>query len=115
METIPWELLTARWGRARGLLGRARDLAWHVLMPCDDVHTVGMGHDLDIAFLDREGKVLASHHRVKSCRRLRCRGAAGTVERFAQESGWLEPGDRLGLTVIRRGDETKRDEREEER
>lgn len=48
------------WLRLRGLLGRPRPRAGEgmLLLDCDSVHTVGMRHALDVAFLDREGTVV---------------------------------------------------------
>lgn len=54
-------LVTARGtlARLRGLLGRRRPPAraglW--LAPCRLIHTVGMRHDIAVAFIDREGRV----------------------------------------------------------
>lgn len=99
METAFCEFMASRSARLRGLIGRVPDRAWHVLAPCDDVHTFGMRHELDIAFVARGGEVLAVHRRVGRSRRLRCRQAAMTVERFARDGPWLMPGDRIGLTI----------------
>lgn len=99
MEIARCGFMTRRLARLRGLLGRAPDRSWHVLAPCNDVHTFGMGHELDVAFIDAEGRVLAVHRQVGKGRRLRCSQAAATVERFARGDPWLMPGDRVGLTV----------------
>ena len=64
---------------------------------CGSVHTFGMRFAIDIAFLDREGRVLAVHENVRPGRMvfggLR---AATTVE---AQAGWLaksfSPGDRF--------------------
>ncbi|MEO6468414.1 MAG: DUF192 domain-containing protein [Acidimicrobiia bacterium] len=45
-------------GRARGLLGRDGIDGVMVLRPCRNVHTVGMRFPIDVAFCDREGRVL---------------------------------------------------------
>lgn len=100
MEAAFCGFMTRRIARLRGLLGREPDRAWHVLAPCCDVHTMGMNHDLDIAFLDANGVVLAVHRRVGKGRRVRCRRAVATVERFARGDPWLMPGDRVGLTLV---------------
>lgn len=99
METVSsgeaCEILTTVRARMRGLLGREPDERLHVLVPCSDVHTFGMDEPLDIAFIDGDGTVLEVYDHVGRSRRVRCRGAAATLERFARESPWVEPGDRL--------------------
>lgn len=87
--------------RLRGLLFRKPDAKVRVLAPCDAVHTIGMVHELDIAFLDSKGKVLAAHRKVGKRRRLRCPGARMALERFANEGPWFAVGDRVSLTVFR--------------
>lgn len=50
---------TNSWERGRGLLGRpplAEDEGM-LIAPCRMVHTIGMRYNLDLAFLDRSGKV----------------------------------------------------------
>jgi uncharacterized membrane protein (UPF0127 family) len=44
--------------RARGLLGRDGVAGALLLEPASAVHTLGMRFDLDVAFLDRRGRVL---------------------------------------------------------
>lgn len=47
-------------GRLRGFLGRRepRQGEGILLLPCNAIHTFGMAFDLDVLFLDGEGKVL---------------------------------------------------------
>ena len=51
---------------------------------CRDVHTLTMRHPLDVAFLDRRGRVVAVHRLVLPGARLRCGRAWAVVERFAR-------------------------------
>ncbi len=44
--------------RVRGLLGRDVVEGGMVLRPCRQVHTVGMHFPIDVAFCDRDGRVL---------------------------------------------------------
>ena len=44
--------------RVRGLLGRDVVEGGMVLRPCRQVHTVGMRFPIDVAFCDRDGRVL---------------------------------------------------------
>ena len=90
--------------KARGLLFSKPDDGALLLMPCSDVHTVGMRHRLDIAFVDATGLVVEAHRDVGPFRRLRRRGAAAVVERFAScASPWFEAGDRRGMVRMRGG------------
>jgi hypothetical protein len=51
------------WARGRGLLGRRALAAGEglLLTPCRSVHMFGMRFPLDVAFLDREGTVVATY------------------------------------------------------
>lgn len=87
--------------RVRGLLLRSPD-AWEgrclLLVPCDDVHTWGMRHAIDLAFVDDCGRVVASHREVGSRRRMRCAHAFAAVERFSADDPWFSEGDELGIS-----------------
>ena len=59
------------WLRLRGLLGR-RGLEpgeGLILHPCRAVHMAGMKFPLDVAFLDRQGSVVAMYHSLAPGRR----------------------------------------------
>jgi uncharacterized protein len=51
------------WQRALGLLGRPRMTEGEglVLRPCKAIHTWGMQYPVDVAFRDRNGRVVASY------------------------------------------------------
>lgn len=102
-----WSLLTLATGaagRAKGLLASRDGNELLLLMPCSDIHTVGMRSKIDVAFVDRMGCVLEAYRSVGPFRRLRNRDAAAVVERFAScDEPWLVPGDRLAVT-LRKGD-----------
>ncbi|HET9199027.1 MAG TPA: DUF192 domain-containing protein [Solirubrobacterales bacterium] len=68
--------------RLRGLAFRDREAAGPgLLIPrCASVHTFGMRFDLDVYFLDRDGRVLAARRRVPPNRVLWCRGARKVLE-----------------------------------
>ncbi len=55
------------WLRLRGLLGRPALDAGEGLMlrPCRAVHMLGMSYPLDVAFLGRDGSVVASYHALR--------------------------------------------------
>ena len=91
------------WSRLRGLLGRPPLAAGQALLivPCQSVHTVGMGYPLDVVHLDRHGVVLRVVRELKPWRfgpliwrsrmvlELPAGAAAGTAE-----------GDRLTLEPV---------------
>ena len=88
--------------KGRGLLlSRPGDAAL-LLVPCSDVHTAGMAHRIDVAFVDEAGGVLASYRDVGPFRQLRHRGAAAVIERFSScRTPWFEPGDRVGVVPMK--------------
>jgi uncharacterized membrane protein (UPF0127 family) len=59
------------WLRALGLLGRQPLVEGEglLLRPCKAVHTWGMRYPIDVAFLDRSGRVVASYEGVGPNRR----------------------------------------------
>lgn len=77
------EVATTLWSRFIGLMGR-RELAeghglW--LAPCNQVHTFFCRFAMDVAFLDREGRVLHIAHAMRPWRIGRLvRGARAAVE-----------------------------------
>jgi uncharacterized protein len=70
------------WERARGLLGRPtlgpNEGFW--IEPCASVHTIGMGYPLDLAFLDRDGRVRKLVYGLPPLRLASGRGARATLE-----------------------------------
>ncbi len=59
------------WQRARGLLGRPplAEGEGLIIRPCKAVHTLGMEHPIDVAFVDQSGVVLASYEALGPNRR----------------------------------------------
>jgi uncharacterized membrane protein (UPF0127 family) len=56
-----------RQSRRRGLLGRTYldpDEGIYIV-PCQGIHMFGMKFPIDVAFIGREGRVLAVHHHLK--------------------------------------------------
>jgi uncharacterized membrane protein (UPF0127 family) len=85
---------------ATGFRSRLRGLAWRdrseagpgLLIPrCSSVHTFGMRFDLDVYFLDRDGRVLSVRRRVPPRRVLWHRGACAVLEIPAGEGGEFCP------------------------
>jgi uncharacterized membrane protein (UPF0127 family) len=58
------------WHRFRGLLARPplRKGEGLLLLQCGSVHTVGMAHSIDVAFLDADGRVVRSIARLRPWR-----------------------------------------------
>jgi hypothetical protein len=60
------EAAESGWARMKGLLGRSKeDLPpgmglW--LVPASSIHTIGMAFPIDVAYLDREGRVIHMYH-----------------------------------------------------
>lgn len=88
------------WGRFRGLLGRPvlESGEGMLLLGCGSIHTAGMDHPIDIAFLDADGRVVRRLERLGPWRV----GLGGPTATHALElpAGRLEetgtaPGDRL--------------------
>ena len=66
-EVASWVGFADRWWRrAVGLLGRSSldDDEGLLLAPCASVHTLGMRFAIDVAFLDRDGRVVSAKPRV---------------------------------------------------
>ena len=52
------ELLDSPRARAKGLLGRPGVAGVVVLHPCRWIHSIGLRFPIDVAYLDRDGKVI---------------------------------------------------------
>jgi uncharacterized membrane protein (UPF0127 family) len=81
---------------AIGFRARLRGLAWReraqagagLLIPrCSSVHTFGMRFELDVYFLDCDGRVLSVRRRVPPRRVLWWRGASAVLEIPSGEGG----------------------------
>lgn len=102
-QAEPIELATTAAQRLRGMLFRDPDGVTRLLVPCRDVHTFGMQHPLDVAFISKDGGVLEVHRKVGVRRRLKNGRASMVVERFSREGDWLHVGDVIRLGASPRG------------
>lgn len=69
------------WRRLVGLAWRREPPPHALLIPrCRSVHTFGMRFPIDVAFLDRDGRVLRLARGVPPNRVLWCRAAAAVLE-----------------------------------
>lgn len=96
----PLRIAASLAGRLRGLLFSPERPGTLLLAPCRDVHTIGMKRDLDIAFFDADGVVVEAYRDVGPMRRIRCRRAVATVERFSETKPWFKVGDRVGVGIV---------------
>src|SRR3954466_1721258 len=64
------DVAASSWRRMRGLLGRPALMAGQglLIVPCQGVHTLGMGYPIDVVHLDRDGVVRKVLHAVKPWR-----------------------------------------------
>jgi len=66
------EAADSGWERMRGLLGRSKEDfppgkgLW--LVPASSIHTIGMSFPIDVAYLDRAGRVIRLYHRLPPLR-----------------------------------------------
>lgn len=81
--------------RMKGLLFTKPHQKDLVICPCKSVHTFGMTHALDIAFVDTCGCILEVHREVRAGRLLRHRQAVLVIERFSDNSTWFEKGQKI--------------------
>lgn len=96
-EAEPIELASTATQRLRGMLFRDPDEVTRLLVPCRDIHTFGMRHPLDVAFVAKDGDVLEVHRAVGVRKRLKNRRASMVVERFSRSGDWLRVGDVIRL------------------
>lgn len=90
----PVEVADTYAGRRKGLLGRDGIDGAIWLRPCRHVHTMGMRFTIDVALIDRRGRVLhvqTMRPRRFSAVRLRCHSVleaeAGVLERWGVRPG----------------------------
>ena len=97
------EVAASSWRRMRGLLGRPALTPGQglLIVPCQGVHTLGMGYPIDVVHLDRDGVVRKVLHAVKPWRL----GPLVWRSRFVLElpagvAAQTMIGDRLTLTPV---------------
>ncbi len=96
--------------RLLGLAGLDRERAGAgLLIPrCRSVHTFGMRFALDLAFLDEDGRVLATRRAVPPCRLASDRRAAAVLELPCRRERWVtwssEGAEQITMTAAREVD-----------
>ena len=93
------ELASDSAARRRGLLGRTSlaDGSVLIIAPCNAIHTFFMKFAIDVVFVDRQGRVVKIHHRLKPWRIGVALGAFAALEFAAGAVGpsGMAKGDRL--------------------
>ena len=78
-----------------------------LLAPCHSIHSFGMSGDIDIAFIDRKGRVMKSQRNLPPGRFAACRGAWATIERFSDDTkSWFQVGQQLEVVQKAREQES---------
>lgn len=83
--------------RLRGLAGRRAPTGEILLANCRDIHTFTMRREIDVAFVNAQGRVLEVYRALRPRTRRRCKEAVFVIERIAQDGWWLQAGDELGI------------------
>lgn len=96
----PLVFATTWWEKLRGLCAKDVHGAVLVLAHCDDIHTFTMKEAIDLAFLDKRGKVIGVYRSVPPKRRIRCRHAVVAIERMASQEPWLIKGTFVCLSQM---------------
>lgn len=90
-------LAVNRRSRLKGLLFTKPHKELLLLCPCNSIHTVGMRHALDVAFVDERGLVVDSFCKVGRSTFLRNRKAKIVLERFACNKPWFVKGEKITI------------------
>lgn len=98
------EIAQQRRERRRGLLGRDRFEGALILQPCRWVHTVGMRFNLDVAYLDDEGRVVKAVHMQRNRVGIPAWQASTVLE--AEAGAFARWGLRVGDIIEIRTDDT---------
>jgi uncharacterized membrane protein (UPF0127 family) len=100
--SLRFEFAVGIGARARGLLSSAvcRRGEVLVLIPCKSIHTFGMADAIDVAFVDRQGRVLEATCGLPPNRLRYCKGATCVLERrSASGNSWFEKDETIELMV----------------
>jgi len=85
--------------RMQGLLCRAplKEDEGLLIQPCSSIHTIGMGYDIDVIFLDRELTIKKIFSHVKPWRFAMSIGAALVLEILADSAAKLGLAENMKL------------------
>jgi uncharacterized protein len=77
------EVAETGWSRMKGLVGRSVDSfvpgkgLW--ISPSEGIHTIGMAFPIDVAYLNSEGRIIHSYHRLAPNRIARIKFRARSI------------------------------------
>lgn len=92
--------LGAQKEKERGL-GCKRSTAEPVLIEhCNSIHTFGMRYAIDVAFVDKNSKVVHAKRALLPNRFLSCRKARCVIERPASKEEWLMSGQVISIRNV---------------
>lgn len=98
-QTAQLRVARTPWQRMRGLLGHPplQPRQGLLILPCNMVHTMGMGYSIDLVYVDREGVILKIAPHVAPLRMSICLDAHAVLELVAGEAQacGLQVGQRL--------------------
>lgn len=89
---IRFRVLRGWFERLRGLLGSDERAAPVVLVGCSSVHTFGMAYAIDVALVDREGRVCKARRALPPRRVMAARRGWLAFERPASAGPWMSEG-----------------------
>lgn len=94
MPVIEVRELTSFWTRLRGLLGTDIDSGSLpvLLRPCRGIHTYGMRYAIDVAHLNKAGRVIQTARALRPNRRSQASQSVCVLERPASSKPWPKPG-----------------------
>jgi hypothetical protein len=92
-------LATSMMSRLKGLLFCSPDDTQIILAPCNDIHTFGMRYSIDVAFVDKWGRVIKVCKAVPPNKRIKDRRAAVVIERFSNDEAWFAEGQKVSLVL----------------
>lgn len=74
--------------RLLGLIGK-KDMRVYIFENCSSIHTMGMSHRIDVAFLSKKGEVMKTIEGLPPWKFASCLGAATTIERIHTNEPWF--------------------------
>lgn len=92
-DKMCFRVLDGFWSRLRGLLGTDAHATPVALVGCSAIHTFAMAYRIDVAFVARDGLVVASHRSVPPGRLVSHGGAWVVLERPHARGRWLAAGE----------------------
>ncbi len=103
-ENLPLCFATRYFDRLRGLFAYSGKEILLAIVPCKAIHTCGLREAINVAFIDKQGCVIASYKDVAPRSFLHERKAYGVIECWSSKSSdWYNKGDRVALNKFDTG------------